>query len=57
MGLGPRGGPTKLQVLGALRPTVGSTVGLTTRFSGRYPINLGQSPRRGLSVDRVGVRF
>ena len=29
-----------LQVLGALRPTVGNNVGLTTRFSGRYPINL-----------------
>ena len=23
-----------------LRPTVGNTVGLTTRFSGRYPMNL-----------------
>ena len=29
---------TKYQVLGALRPTIGNTVGLTTRFSGRYPI-------------------
>ena len=37
-----RGGPTKDQVLGALRPTMGNTVGLTTRFSGRYPIKVSQ---------------
>jgi len=30
----------KHQVLGALRPTVGNTIGLTTQFSGRYPINM-----------------
>ena len=29
----------KHQVLGALRPTVGNTVSLTTRFLGHYPIN------------------
>ena len=28
----------KHSVLGALRPTVGNTVRLTDRFSGRYPI-------------------
>ena len=37
---GLRGGPTKHQVLGALRPTVGNTVGLTTRFSGSYPVSV-----------------
>ena len=36
----PRGGSRKRQVLGALRTTVGNTVGLTTRFSGSYPINV-----------------
>jgi hypothetical protein len=34
------GGPTKHQVLGALRPTVGNTVGLNSRFSGSYHIKL-----------------
>ena len=29
----------KHQVLGALQPTVGNTVGLTTRFSGSSPMN------------------
>ena len=38
-GVGSRGVPTKHEVLGALRPTVGNTVGLTTRFSGSYPMN------------------
>jgi len=37
---GPRGGPTKYQVLGALRPTVRNTVGPTTWFSGSYYINV-----------------
>ena len=35
------------QVLGALRPTVGNTVGLTTRFSGSYPITID----RGIKAD------
>ena len=30
----------KHQVLGFLRPTAGNAVGLTARFSGRYPINM-----------------
>ena len=34
------GGPTKHQVLGALRPTVGNPVRLTTRFSGSCPLNV-----------------
>ena len=51
-GAGPRGGPTKNQVLGALRPPVGKTIGLTTRFSASYPINIVSDnieggPRRG----------
>ena len=37
------GGPTKHQVLGALWPTIGNTVGLTARFSGHHPIGLGQN--------------
>ena len=37
---GSRGCPTKHQVLAALRPTIGNTVGLTTRFSGRDPISI-----------------
>ena len=50
-----RGGPEKHQVLGALRPTVGYTVGRTTRFSGSYPMNLGPLCRlriRGRGVPR-----
>ena len=39
---GPREGPTKDEVLGALRPTVGNTVGLTTRFSGSEPMKMEQ---------------
>ena len=34
------GGPTKHEVLGTLRPTVGNTVGLTTRFSGSYSMKV-----------------
>ena len=30
-------------ILGALRPAVGNTVGLPTRFSGRYPIKFRDS--------------
>ena len=49
---GVGGGPMKRKVLGALRPTVGNTVGLITRFSGRYPINM----REHLEVALVGAR-
>ena len=38
----PRGGPTKHEVLGALRPTMGNTVGLTIRFSGRYSVKVSE---------------
>ena len=33
------------QVLGSLRPTVGNAVGLTTQFSGRYPMRVQQKSK------------
>ena len=45
--------PTKTAGLGPVRPTVGSTVGITTSFSSRYPISIKGPSQRG---DSAGPR-
>jgi len=48
-----RSGPMPGVFMGALRPDVGNTVGLTTPFSGHYPANLICDTR--IERDRVGL--
>ena len=46
----PTGAPTDTLGIGPIRLTVVNTVDLTTRFSGRYPMNMGSAVQLGLWV-------